>query len=679
MSRQPVTVMRQSQPHSAMSGFVAELRDKAFVASEAFVRRRKIDALCTDEDKVAPGTCLHCFPTIHERFARMERGTRMRSGRTQYWTTSLTSNDYPSFPAYAAHLLDELTNAMRKMSRDQVDDCAEYLSSRCNSKSLIVKTKALKAIKMLCQKAPAFRTQMAKHVVNVKQCTAHTGVADPYKGDALNKQVRDLANECVRAIFDVPKELRGGETNGGGRPNEFSSTLHLTSERARTGFQNLDATPQQTSPIIGDSGNGGPVLRNTGGSWGGESRVTERSGGTQREGVVGVGRGSTFVADSGSLNSRPVDVPETARNARFVSAVQSPESPTQSRLDAESRGRWTSGTSGSTQGSGSETGGTNPTTTNPQQWLPGSEEQRRVDEVCGRGGVRLAPSQEILESFAKACDGLRRDGVAAALADKLLRFVNSDDATKDAYKAVCAVEACCTSGGLGATDVAKLFAENNSSNNYNALRAAAAAGGALGEKAGSAIARVCSLADGGRAGTVGGAVGGTGASAQPSSYAQPTPQHVEFDFFGLGGSSSAVPSSSAAVDDLLGGLDLSGGGGLAKAHAQTPTQTPPQQHMGFAHPQMQQQMMQQQTMQQQMVQQNMMQQNMMRQNMVQQNMVQQNTTRPNTTHPQTAPSRGRGGPMSDAALGGGQSRYTQKKDVSAFDFVTDLLGTERKK
>jgi patatin-like phospholipase/acyl hydrolase len=133
------------------------------------------------------------------------------------------------------------------------------------------------------------------------------------------------------------------------------------------------------------------------------------------------------------------------------------------------------------------------------------------------------------------------------------------------------------------------------------------------------------------------------------------------------------------VDDLLGGLDLSGGGGLAMAHAQTPTQTPPQQHMGFAHPQMQQQMMQQQMMQQQMVQQNMMQQNMMRQNMVQQNMVQQNTTRPNTTHPQTAPSRGRGGPMSDAALGGGQSRYTQKKDVSAFDFVTDLLGTERKK
>jgi|TARA_B110000977_G_scaffold193931_1_gene269669 hypothetical protein len=39
-----------------MSGFVAELRDNAAHAAEAFVRRRKIDALCTDEDKVAPGT-----------------------------------------------------------------------------------------------------------------------------------------------------------------------------------------------------------------------------------------------------------------------------------------------------------------------------------------------------------------------------------------------------------------------------------------------------------------------------------------------------------------------------------------------------------------------------------------------------------------------------------------------
>jgi hypothetical protein len=43
---------RTVSPPRAMSGLVAEHRDNA----EAFVRRRKIDALCTDEDKVAPGT-----------------------------------------------------------------------------------------------------------------------------------------------------------------------------------------------------------------------------------------------------------------------------------------------------------------------------------------------------------------------------------------------------------------------------------------------------------------------------------------------------------------------------------------------------------------------------------------------------------------------------------------------
>ena len=33
-----------------------QARDNAAHAAEAFVWRRKIDALCTDEDKVAPGT-----------------------------------------------------------------------------------------------------------------------------------------------------------------------------------------------------------------------------------------------------------------------------------------------------------------------------------------------------------------------------------------------------------------------------------------------------------------------------------------------------------------------------------------------------------------------------------------------------------------------------------------------
>jgi hypothetical protein len=45
-----------------MSGFVSDLRNLAAqgaselaASSEAFVRRRKLDAVCTDEDKTAPG------------------------------------------------------------------------------------------------------------------------------------------------------------------------------------------------------------------------------------------------------------------------------------------------------------------------------------------------------------------------------------------------------------------------------------------------------------------------------------------------------------------------------------------------------------------------------------------------------------------------------------------------
>ena len=89
------------------------------------------------------------------------------------------------------------------MSPDQVDDCAEYLSKRCESKSLVVKSKALRAIRTFCVRAPTtFRQKMARHSVVVRACASHTGAPHPLRGDAPHKQVRDLADEAVRAIFD---------------------------------------------------------------------------------------------------------------------------------------------------------------------------------------------------------------------------------------------------------------------------------------------------------------------------------------------------------------------------------------------------------------------------------------------------------------------------------------------
>ena len=118
-----------------MSGFVAELRGNA----EAFVRRRKIDALCTDEDKVAPGTrpseeiraFVTTLPDLRFSDALSSRALGVPSDR------ALLTPPPHTHPT-KAHLLDELAKEMRFMSPDQVDDCAEYLSKRCESKSIVV-------------------------------------------------------------------------------------------------------------------------------------------------------------------------------------------------------------------------------------------------------------------------------------------------------------------------------------------------------------------------------------------------------------------------------------------------------------------------------------------------------------------------------------------------------------
>ena len=147
---------------------------------------------------------------------------------------------------------------MRHMSPDQVDDCAEYLSKRCESKSLVVKSKALRAIRTFCVRAPTtFRQKMARHSVVVRACASHTGAPHPLRGDAPHKQVRDLADEAVRAIFD------GGDS--------FSKSVSQPSPNANPPGERSAAGV----PIVGDAPighNKDPRLRKTTGTWGGEER-----------------------------------------------------------------------------------------------------------------------------------------------------------------------------------------------------------------------------------------------------------------------------------------------------------------------------------------------------------------------------------------------------------------------
>jgi hypothetical protein len=327
--------------------------------------------------------------------------------------------------------------------------------------------------------------------------------------------------------------------------------------------------------------------------------------------------------------------------------------------------------------------------------LEGSEEGRRVDAACARGGVKLAPSAEVLKEFTNACEGLRPEGVAAALAAKFaaVRRLASEgapdaaDARQEAFKAACCLEACALSEGEGARSVARRFLSNTNAANEEAesLRALAegAGGGALAEKAKKAAAAAAAAAAAGGGGIPDAASVSSTVPAAATAGNRAT--FSEVDFFGLGNLATEtsttpgaslppvpvpvpVPAASPAVDDLLGGLSLGG------ATAPTPALfSPPQIPTAFA----QQQMMQQQMMQQQMMQQQMMQQQMMQQQMMMSHMSSMSSP-PNVAAASPAKTSTASSRNGNAAPGG-QSAKNYAKDAKAFDFVSDLLGSEKKK
>ena len=552
------------------------------------------------------------------------------------------------------------------MSPDQVDDCAEYLSKRCESKSIVVKSKALRAIKTFCVKAPAtFRSKMQRHSVVVRACTSHTGAPHPLRGDAPHKQVRDLANEAVRAIFDARSDNDAPTDGSVGRP--------LSGHPQPVASSSSGKNPNEAGAgsIIGDanalSSEGTPRLRKTTGTWGGEER---------REGF-GLRDAYANRSDREESASIPSD-PE-----RFRLSAAAPSSDAFEPLSAS-----VSSTTSSARKSAALTaesrGEVFAATAKNVFRLEGSEEGRRVDAACARGGVKLAPSAEVLKEFTNACEGLRPEGVAAALAAKFaaVRRLASEgapdaaDARQEAFKAACCLEACALSEGEGARSVARRFLSNTNAANEEAesLRALAegAGGGALAEKAKKAAA--AAAAGGGGipdAASVSSTVPAAATAGNRATFS-------EVDFFGLGDLATQtsatpgasvppvpvpvpVPAASPAVDDLLGGLSLGG------ATAPTPALfSPPQIPTAFA----QQQMMQQQMMQQQMMQQQMMMSHMSHMSSM--------SSPPNVaaaSPSKTSMASSRNG----NAAPGGQSAKNYAKDAKAFDFVSDLLGSEKKK
>lgn len=102
----------------------------------------------------------------------------------------------------AVYKLEEICELLRISHASIVKEVSEFILKRLDHKSPIVKQKALRLIKYAVGKSGAeFRREMQRNSAAVRQLLHYKGNLDPLKGDALNKAVRDTAQEAVSALF----------------------------------------------------------------------------------------------------------------------------------------------------------------------------------------------------------------------------------------------------------------------------------------------------------------------------------------------------------------------------------------------------------------------------------------------------------------------------------------------
>ncbi|KAK7255427.1 hypothetical protein RIF29_28836 [Crotalaria pallida] len=194
-----------------------------------------------------------------------------------YWRSRLidsaTSDEDKVAPVYK---LEEICELLRSSHVSIVKEVSEFVLKRLEHKSPIVKQKALRLIKYAVGKSGVeFRREMQRHSVAVRQLLHYKGQLDPLKGDALNKAVRDTAQEAISAIFseenkpaapaeDVNRRIQGfGNTNfeppSSDKKSFISEVVGIGSASIKQGLNSLT---QGHSLMKNDTGNyRGPNLQ----------------------------------------------------------------------------------------------------------------------------------------------------------------------------------------------------------------------------------------------------------------------------------------------------------------------------------------------------------------------------------------------------------------------------------
>jgi hypothetical protein len=103
------------------------------------------------------------------------------------------------------------------------DSCTpieEQLCEKLEKNSTNIRLKTLRIIKSVCENgSPNFKRDMQRQTSGIRSCMQWKGPPHPTLGDAVNKMVRDAAQECINAVFDTESKAAGPKISAqGSRP-----------------------------------------------------------------------------------------------------------------------------------------------------------------------------------------------------------------------------------------------------------------------------------------------------------------------------------------------------------------------------------------------------------------------------------------------------------------------------
>ncbi|KAL7141817.1 hypothetical protein ABFS83_08G079300 [Erythranthe nasuta] len=304
-----------------------------------------------------------------------------------YWRSRMvdaaTSDEDKVAPVYK---LEEICDLLRSSHVSIVKEVSEFILKRLDHKSPIVKQKALRVIKYAVGKSGAeFRREMQRNSVAVRQLIHYKGQPDPLKGDALNKAVRETAQETLSSLFSSEESKAAPtESSLGSRIQGFGNT-------------NYEMPSEDKKSFINEVVDIGSATIKQGLSSFTQSPSMRRNNDTGNYKSPNLRRSLTRESDYSDRYEGPGSHDETQNSSRFSKNAGSRNwDQTVSASQAET----SSGDSGST-------------------FSQKTREEKLLETIVTSGGVRLQPTRDAIHVFLVEASKLNALSIGHAIEKKL--------------------------------------------------------------------------------------------------------------------------------------------------------------------------------------------------------------------------------------------------------------------